>query len=126
MHRYKTVNTENCGSCGSTVNTFRHFMNHTLVEFLEHLPHDGSARSVREIYRGSLKASPDAGYLIHWGMVERVKRGYYKITDKGIDFLNGSLAHEWIDVRLGEIIGKSDTRVDRTCLPAEIDEGPNG
>ena len=112
MHKYKKVSVEECSSCGSTINTFRHYMNATLVAFMDLLPSDGTETSVRELYKGSLKASPDAGYLIHWRLIQRTKRGWYRITPDGTRFLSGKLkVWAWVDARLKLRIDNSTWRI---------------
>lgn len=92
-----------CPCCGQLCRVYRRRLHaemalNLLRLVVEHAKRgSGAYLHVREFVRGGAqagKASTDASYLVHWGLVEREpeSRGLYRPTEAGVAFVRGELA----------------------------------
>jgi hypothetical protein len=68
--------------------------------------------------------------LIHWGLIKKIHNanrsgapaGSYRITEKGIDFLQGKIpVCTWVELRNGELINSSSEVADvKKCLGSKF------
>lgn len=59
------------------------------------------------------KAASDGSLLVHWGLVTRIKPGWYSMTQLGFDFLAGSVeVQSCVLVREGKRVGFEGAWVD--------------
>jgi len=95
--------TLDCPCCGQLCRVYRRRLHaemalNLLRLVVEHTKRGaGAFLHVREFVRGGAqagKASTDASYLVHWGLIERKPehRGAYRPTSDGIAFVRGELA----------------------------------
>lgn len=99
-----------CPTCGHVTATYRRRLHSEMVVFLAKL--DKLCRgnqtyfSPRSVLPGQSKASTDAVYMRHWGLIEAqqhgttVKRGHYRVTEAGKEFLRDNLkVAAWVELR---------------------------
>ena len=103
---FKVVNREQCKYCGQTRITYRRWLHPEMALFLVQLTRLGRGiHHTREIYPKAAKASTDAAYLTHWGLVSRHGKGEYEITLSGTLFVDNFLkVPAWIDLRAGLVV----------------------
>lgn len=101
-----------CPLCTRRVKLYKRRLHRQMARFLERLYDYAKGRGLFGTYRtrdfipSGEKASTDASYLIHWGLIDHPSRGYYGITPKGIDWLNGKIkVRERAHILCGEKLG---------------------
>jgi hypothetical protein len=95
--------------CGFIMRTYRRWLTPEMLAFLKALSRKtvpcGSPIHTRRLFPTQTKASTDGSYLTKWGLVERVKKGEYRITTDGKDFILGKAqASTYADIRNNEVI----------------------
>lgn len=106
--------------------TLHHEMAVNLVRLVRAHERTGGWCSVREFVQGSskaTKASTDAAFLVHWQLVECEKRGMYRPTQAGIDFVHGrATAPASVQTYDNQCVGRSERRVSiRDVLGSDLD-----
>ncbi len=109
MPHFEIAASDTCPSCGHTSHTYKRYLHKEMALFLEALNHAGGKAHSRQIIQGATKSSTDASYLVHWGFVRKPGKGIYEITPKGLRFLCGCAASEYILMKDGELVGRSNT-----------------
>lgn len=125
-----------CPVCGRLVKKYKRKIHREQVVFLAKLQaacdlRPGNYFSPRDILPRQSKASTDATFLLLWGLMEGVpdsttpKRGRYRITRRGRDFLAGrSKEAAAVYLLCGEVIGWDKTYVDvHTAFGERFDYG---
>jgi len=92
----ESTDARECPCCGQIVKLYPRKLHSKMAAFLCSLVHfsrkkiaDGWVH-IRKINIGE-KASTDASYLVHWGLVERDNKGSYRPTKNGKAFARGKL-----------------------------------
>ena len=101
-----------CPHCGCTPpRTYRRTIHKEMANFMKRLATFGVGVPVdirRQVMPNAAKACTDASYLVHWGMVEKPKRGVYSLTLTGQRFLEGNLmTDKYLHMRGGQVVDKS-------------------
>ena len=88
----------NCPCCNRYVKRYKRKLHAEMASFLCRLYRadrnavaDGHIFDAREFEPFTAKASTDATYLVHWGLLTTPKTGCYKITQKGKAFVEGRI-----------------------------------
>lgn len=101
-------------------------MGRFLVELLAH--HDrnpGRFVHTREVFPDAEKASTDAAYLVHWGLVERHRhgRGQYRATDAAVAFVrNGARVPRFVDIQNNKVVGIRGTMTFHDAMGVNPDQ----
>lgn len=88
----------NCPCCNRYVKRYRRKLHAEMSSFLCKLYRadrnaavTGGLFDARDFEPFTAKASTDATYLVHWGLLLNPKTGCYSITQKGKDFVEGRI-----------------------------------
>ena len=105
----------NCPCCNRYVKRYKRKIHTEMAKFLckLYLANRGAPGhwfNTRDFDRFTAKASTDASYLVHWGLVETLKDkvGYYRITPSGCAFVEGRITvPQRVHILCGEVEGFS-------------------
>ena len=106
-----------CPCCDRAVNFTPRHLNKEMMQFLDGLAAMDTGEFVqsRAFLPSGTKASSDGSYLVHWGMVERKKPGWYRLTATGRSFLAGQIT----TVSYGIFVWGDCTRWSSTMITAD-------
>jgi predicted transcriptional regulator len=120
-----------CPVCFLLVKKYRRTFHKQMAKFLISLYHATAssqvAMHIRDIKKrqGEFgeKVGTDAAYLVHWGLVEKSGRSWYKITKEGIDFVRrNTRAPKFFRILCGDVVEESSETVDIVeCLSEDFD-----
>ena len=114
-----------CPVCERIAQAYKRKLHPESVNFLRTLRRLGGEAHVRDIYPDGGKASTDASYAVHWGLVTKPGVGFYSLTRKGERFLDGVVnVPEWVAVYNHEVYDKSKTLVSVAHFEAVTDPRP--
>jgi hypothetical protein len=97
-----------CPHCGAVLVVTRRYLHKEMVRFLRRLTEIHYTMPTlqtvdsNDIIEGGHKKSTDATYLRFWGLLEIPKRGQFRPTQLGYDFIKGAArVPEWMEFLTG-------------------------
>lgn len=115
-----------CPVCERLVHVRQRTIHRAMAEFLAALlphydQHPGRFVHSREVIPDAEKASTDASYLVHWGLVERRGRGMYRATASGVAWVRepGRTVPRYAAISNNRVLGWSGTMIYQDALGTE-------